>query len=115
MASASPYIDTWGESATLHTRVLGGRNPVTRFPAVTWTDSTITLLLQEAGTSERETPAGRVSEKRYNGFVASTVTVSHMDRVTVDSVIYEVVSTPTTVYLDGSASFKKLELMRVSI
>lgn len=88
---------------------------MTHQPAVIYTDSTIKILLQEAGTRDVETPAGRVTEKRYNGFVESTITVNQLDRITISSIIYEVSSTPTTVYFEGSASFKRLDLVRVSV
>jgi len=56
-----------------------------------------------------------VTEKIYQGYVASTVTVNHMDRLTVQSVIYEVRSVATVEYLEGFASFKKLELVAVTV
>lgn len=114
MATVGDIIETLGESATLHTRVLGARNAVTNQPAVTYTDSTIKLLLQEAGTQGIDTPAGLLVNKRYNGFVSSTITVNHLDQVTINSIRYEVSTTPTTVYYEATTSFKKLDLVRVT-
>lgn len=88
---------------------------MTNQPAVTYTDSTIKILLDDTVTSEIYEPAGRVSEKQYTGFVDSTVTINHMDRVTVQSILYEVRSTPTIEYLEGFASFKKFTLVRLTV
>jgi len=100
-----------GETATLHTRILGGRNPVTQHPAVTWTDSTIKIMTKDVGTSEVTTPAGRITEKTMTGYIGGTITVNHLDRITYQGEIYEVVSTPTIEHLLGSAVFKKLNLV----
>jgi len=99
---------------TLHTRVLGGRDPVTQYPAITWTDSTIKMMTKDAQTREVVTSAGRVTEKTMTGYVGGSITVSHLDRITYQSETYEVTSVPTTEYLLGSAAFLKLELARMT-
>ena len=103
-----------GESCTLHTQVLGGRNPVTQHPAVTWTDSTIKIMVDDTQTREITTAAGRVTEKTLRGFVGGTITVNHLDRITYQGETYEVTSTPTIEYLLGTPTFKKLEMVMMT-
>jgi len=114
LATVGDLIETMGESATLHTRVLGARNAVTKQPAVTYTDTTIKILMDDTATSERYESAGRITEKQYTGYVNADIAVAHLYRVTVQAIIYEVRSTPTIEYLEGTASFKKLAMTRVS-
>ena len=115
MASVKDIIETMGETGTLYTRTLGARNATTGHPAVTYSVGTsVKIMIDDTGTTETYNPAGRETTKLYTGYVAPTVTVSHMDRVTVQSISYEVVSTPTIKYHEGYAAFKKLALTRVT-
>jgi len=72
------------------------------------------ILMDDTATSERYESAGRITEKQYTGYVNADIAVDHLYRVTVQAIIYEVRSTPTIEYLEGTASFKKLVMVRVS-
>lgn len=111
MATVTPLIEGMGESCTLHTRVLGARNAVTQWPAVTYTDSTIKIMVDDVMTRVVDTPSGRVSENVVRGYVGGAVTVNMLDRITYHSRVYEVTSVVTVEYLLGVAAFKKLEMV----
>jgi hypothetical protein len=111
MATVGPFVSALGESATLHTRVLGARNAVTQWPAVTYTDSTIKIMIDDIMTRVVDTPAGNVSENVVRGYVGGAVTVNMLDRITYNGKIYEISSVPTIEYLLGSVAFKKLEMV----
>lgn len=111
MATVGPFVSALGESATLHTRVLGARNAVTQWPAVTYTDSTIKIMIDDIQARVVDTPAGSVSENVVRGYVGGAVTVNMLDRITYHSKIYEVLSIATVEYLLGVAAFKKLEMV----
>lgn len=114
METVAPLISAIGEDATIHTRVLGGRNPVTRFPAVTWTDTAVKIMIDETGSRDIEEASGRVTVITLRAFVAATVTVEHLDRLTYHGELYEVATIPTTEYLHGLAAFKRLQLVQVT-
>ena len=87
---------------------------MTQHPAITWTDSTIKMMTRDGQNRTTSTSAGLVTEKTMTGYVGSTVTVSHLDRITYREEIYEVSATPTIEYHLGVASFIKLELVMIN-
>ena len=113
MASVAPRIASMGESCTLHTRVLGARDAVTKQPAVTYTDSTIKIAMKRIQTSERDEHAGRVSVKLLRCYVGGDVTIAHLDRLTVQGILYEVESVPTPYYLRGSTSYFRINGVQI--
>ena len=78
---------------------------------MTYTDSTIKIMIESVQARVIDTPAGRVSENIMRGYVAGSMTINMLDRVTYNGKVYEILSVPTTEYLFGSAAFKKLEMV----
>ena len=114
MATINAFISGMGETATLHTRVEGGRDPVTQWPALTWTDSTIKIFVNEIQTREVDSvDAGRITEKVLRAFIRGDQDIAHLDKVTYHGELYEVESEPTVSQLLGDAVFKKFNLVMV--
>ena len=114
MATINAFISGLGEDATLHTRSEGGRDAVTQWPAIVWTDSSIKIFVNEIQTREVDSvAAGRITEKVLRAFVRGDQDIAHLDRVTYHSELYEVESVETVNYLLGDAVFKKINLVMV--
>ena len=106
MATIGPFIETFGEAATLRTRALGARAAPTNWPAETYATSTIYVMAKEVQTREVDTPAGRVTEKRLAFY--SVTAIDAMDEVEYPAgsgEIYEVEAEGTPHYLLGAVRY----------
>ncbi len=114
MATASPFIDAMGESATLKTRAQGARDAVTQWPVVTYTDSTIKILVDHNQSTIRELGGERVSHQVLRGFIKSSITVTDQDRVVYHGETYLVEGLENVEYHLGDASYKSVTLVRLT-
>ena len=90
-----------GVAATLRARSLDkeNRDAVTGWPAISWTETSIKVIIEEISSRIVQTDAGPVEERRYKMF--SIVSTSRGDEV--------VVSTDTYLVDIGSAPHKDYE------
>ena len=88
MLTAGAFINAMGEIATWRSRQLGARDPETGWPAVTWSDSSINVMVKFLGQTVRDTPIGRVTGLRIRLYTATTLEMK--DRVVYNGVTYEV-------------------------
>lgn len=114
MATVEPFIEAQGETATLKTRSQGARDAVTQWPAVTYSDSTISIMINESGTSEQEINGERVSVQTLRGYVGNSVTITDRDRIVYHGETYEVEGVGNTEYLLGDASYTEVNLVRLT-
>ena len=114
----SSFIARMGETCTVHTRTLAGvRDSPTEWPVPeTWTDTEdVSIFVDEVQTREVDSMhAGRITEKRMKAFVGCSVAISHMDRVTYHSEIFEVEAVTTPEYLYGNLQYQRINLVRLT-
>lgn len=62
-----------GETATLRSRQYGARDGESGWPAITFSTSTIKIMVRELSTIVRDTPEGRIEEQRGRMYTVSPV------------------------------------------
>jgi len=88
MLTIGSFISSMGESATHHSRVLGARNAITGWPNITWTDSTIDVMVKRMSVAVRDAPSGTIEEVRGRLYTLSEIKMD--DEVTYDGVRWRV-------------------------
>ena len=88
MSRPIAFIARMGETATLRSRNLGVRDAETGWPAVTYTNSTINVMVKRLEEVVRDTPAGRVIETRARLYTGSIIQMR--DLIIYDSETWEV-------------------------
>ncbi len=73
MSTIIPFINAMGESVTFRDRQLGGRDAETRWPDVTWIETTIKVMIRELATITENTPQGRVAGQRGRMYTGTAV------------------------------------------
>ena len=133
MATIAPFIDRHGETVQWQRRILGARDAVTNWPAVSWLsegdfddddfdcddffcDGDVTAfeikgMFKRLGIREIDEASGRVTEKRVQMDTYSPV--QHLDRIVYNDQIYEVESAPVDHDLRGVFRYRTCILMLV--
>lgn len=109
MASAPSMILRRGEDVTWRSRSIGARDGTTGHAAITYTDTTIKVLVERLPSREFQTSAGGAVDEKIR--VYTTSAIQYKDRIVYHSETYEVTTEPISHW---KAYFYEVDAVKVS-
>jgi len=86
------FLSRCGESVTWASRNYGARDGVTKWPALTNTNTTILAYFEPISDRNTDMPAGFITENRIK--IYTTSLIQHRDQIVRDLVVYDVETDP---------------------
>ena len=112
MSDRGRFLSRCGESVTWGARVLTGTPDPTKWPAVTYTPTTILAYFEAISARNVDENAGFITENRIK--IYTTRAIGHRDRITRGVVVFEVETDPDRIDTIRGLSFFTAMLVKVS-
>ncbi len=111
MSDKGNFLSRAGESVTWGNRDLTGRHATTKWPAVTFTDTTILAYFEPISARNTDMPAGFITENRIK--IYTTEVIGHRDRITRGGIIYDIETDPDKIDTIRGVSYFTAILVKV--
>jgi len=106
------FLSRYGESVTWGSRVLTGTPDPTKWPAVTYTNTSILAYFEPISARNVDESAGFITENRIK--IYTTSAIGHRDRITRGGIVFDVETDPDRIDTIRGLSYFSAILVKVS-